>query len=211
MKRFLFFILLILILVIVNCVPSSYQSPKVLRPGEKALGAGVFFGKYESVIPVDLSLYFRHGVFEKADLGLKVSGFPDLGHNVFFDAKYNFLEQPLLISGDFGFMTFAEYFTPDDELKALGFHPTVLFGSNRIYGGIGWNYFILREKKSPMFKEPYVSISRESGPRLLIGTSLGRKWKFNSELIFSSYSKDRFPGSVVVVGFGIHRVFIRKN
>lgn len=201
-------VLLLLISLTVSCVPSSYQSPKVLKPGEKALGAGVSFGKYENVTPVDFSLCFRYGVFDKVDLGLKAFGFPNLGHNVFFDAKYSLLEQPLLISGDLGFMAIAEYI-PDDEAKVFGLHPTIFLGSEKIYGGIGWDYLTIRETKSPMFKAPYVSISRESSPRLMIGTSLGRKWKFNSELIFWFYSKDRLSGPVV--GFGIQRVFIKKN
>lgn len=210
MKRFLFFILLISISAIVSCVPSSYQSPKVLRPGEKALGAGLAFAKYENVTAMDPFLCFRYGVFDKVDLGLKVFGFPDLGYSVFFDAKYSLLERPLLISGDLGFIAGADYFAPENETKVFGLHPTIFLGSAKIYGGIGWDYLIIRETKSPMFKAPYVSISRESFPRIMIGTSLGGKWKLNSELIFRSYSKDRFSAPVVV-GFGIHRVFIRKN
>jgi hypothetical protein len=209
MKRFLFFILLISISAIVSCVPSSYQSPKVLRPGEKALGAGLAFAKYENVTPMDPFLCFRYGVFDKVDLGLKAFGFPDLGYSVFFDAKYSLLEQPILISGNLGFMAIAEHFPDDDEAKVFGLHPTILLGSEKIYGGIGWDYLIIRETKSPMFEAPYVSIRRESSPRLMIGTSLGGKWKFNSELMFWSDSKERLSGPVV--GFGIHRVFIKKN
>lgn len=209
-SNILVIILIILILVIVNCVPSSYQSPRVLKPREKALGVGFSFGKYDDITPADLSPYFRYGVFNKVDLGLKICGFPEFGYSLFFDTKYCFLEQPFLITGDLGFMTYADYFAPDCDLKAYGFHPTVLFGNDQIYGGVGWNYFLLREKNEPMFEEPYISISRESGPRIMIGTSLGRRWKFYSEIIFNFHTGDRSPAPVIV-GFGIHRVFIKKN
>jgi hypothetical protein len=203
-------ILLILIFIIANCVPSSYQSPRVLRPGEKAVGAGFALVKAEYVTPIDPFLCFRYGVFKKADLGLKFSGYPDLGYGIFFDTKYSFLEQPLLISGDLGFMVIADYWTPDNEAKIFGFHPTIFFGNEKIYGGIGWNYFIVREKKPPMFGGPYISVSRESFPRIMIGTSLGRRLKFNTEVIFSSYLVEGSSGSIVV-GFGIRYVFFKKK
>ena len=173
------------------------------------MGAGIAFTTYDQVIPADFSPCFRYGIINKVDVGFKLAGMPGLAYSFFADMKCNFLEHPLLLSGDFGFMTFGEE-APDWELKAFGVSPTILFGNDRIYGGIGWNYFILRETQWPMFKEPYTSISRESCPRIIIGTSFGRRWKVNSEVIFSYYSSDEFPGPVVV-GFGIHSVFIKKN
>ena len=173
------------------------------------MGTGFALAKAESVIPIDPFLCLRYGVFKKTDLGLKFSGFPSVGYSIFFDTKYNFLEQPLLISGVLGFMTIADYYS-ENKTKVFGFHPTFLFGSEKIYGGIGWNYFIVREKHSPMFGEPYISTCRESSPRILIGTSLGRRWKFNTEVIFSSYLGEESSGAIVV-GLGIRYVFLKKK
>jgi hypothetical protein len=203
----LFGTLPIFISVIVSCVPSSYHSPRVLKPGERTMGIGYALSKEDAG---DFSLCFRYGVFNRADCGLKVSGLPGGSYGVFFDTKYGFLEHPFLLSGDLGFMTFADLFAPDYEFRAYGFHPTLFFGSDRLYGGIGWNYMLFRKVQWPMAPEgPFISTSRVSSLRIVIGTSWGKRWKFNPEIILNFPSENRYIPPVIG-GFGFHRIFIKK-
>lgn len=208
MTNYLLGTLTIFISIIISCVPSSYHSPKVLKPGEKTLGIGYAFSKKDVG---DFSTCFRYGVFHRMDCGLKMIGHPAIGYGVFFDTKYGFMEHPFLLSGDLGFMTFADLYAPDYEFRAYGFHPTLFFGRDRLYGGIGWNYMLLREVQWPMSPEgPFISTSRVSSLRVLIGASWGKRWKFNPEIILTFPSRDRYTAPVIA-GFGFHRGFIKKH
>lgn len=196
----------LLLLVEFNCVPSSYQSPRPLRQGEMAVGGGFSL----PITKGDLSLCFRYGVFKHADFGFKLGGYPDISYGYFLDARYGLLEHPLLLSGGLGFLTYFDLYAPDYELRVHGFHPTIFLGTDRIYGGIGWNYMIVRETRYPMDKGPYISTSRSSGPRIILGASWGKRWKFNPE-INVNFQRDDRSLAPIIVGFGIHRVFFKKN
>lgn len=215
---------------LISCTPSIYQSPKVLKPGEKVLGIGFSFqrikeedGEEAAIIPTDLSLYTRFGVFNRMDIGFKIFGFPNLnysdlesptwedallGYSLFFDAKYNLVQQPLLISVDVGFLRASSY-PFEDRLDTRGIHPMLLFGSEHSYGGIGWNYLIFHEDNGQIRRS-----SKEPSVRALIGTSLSRgRFQFNPELSFcfrlpKHKSKTLFYSyPFFAVGFGIQYTF----
>lgn len=120
-----------------------------MKQGEKELG-----------ITSDVSLCFRYGVFEKTDVGLKAFRFPAFGYSLFCDTKYNFPPQPFLISADLVFTvsSLSDPIDPDPGLQTriYGIHPIILFGEDHIYGGIGWNSFVIREDIRSMDKPPFM-------------------------------------------------------
>ncbi len=181
-----------------NCVPSSYQSPRVLRPGEASVGVGF----------PDLSLCLRCGVIKKLDVGIKFGGCPHLAYGIFSDIKYCFVEQPLLIAADLGVIYYRDLFEPDHEPRTYGLHPTILLGSERFYGGIGWNYSIERETYYTMFPpyKTWIITTRSSGLMIMLGASWGKRWKFNPEIIFNANPLYQ-PHGIVMIGCGIHRIF----
>jgi len=203
MKTLFANLLFISLLVEMSCVPSGYQSPRVLRPGQMSVGAGL-------AMPVtngDLSLCLRCGVIKNLDVGIKYGGYPEIAYGIFSDIKYCFVKQPLLIAADLGFIYHKDLFMSENEPQTHGLHPTVLLGNDRFYGGIGWNYSIHRETYylwSPPKKE--VTTTRSSGPRIMLGASWGKRWKFNPEIIFNFDPLSR-PDGIVMIGCGIHRIF----
>jgi hypothetical protein len=203
--HYLLAILLFISLIVgMNCVPSSYQSPRVLSPEEKSIGAGLSLPVDEG----DVSLCLRSGVLKNIDVGIKFGGYPNFAYGIFSDIKYCFVELPLLISADMGFLYHKDLFMSENEPRTYGMYPTVLLGSDRIYGGVGWNYRIKRETYYSMFPpyETWITTSRSSGPRIMLGASWGKRWKFNPEIIFNFDPLSR-PDGIVMVGFGIHRIF----
>lgn len=187
----------------VGCVPSGYQSPRTLRPGQASVGAGV-------ALPFtygDLSLCLRCGVIKNLDVGIKMGGSND-GYGVFSDIKYCFLKHPLLVAADLGFIYHEGEFMNEYEPRTQGVHPTILLGSDRFYGGIGWNYSVKRETHYSMGPSYSVwdIVTRSSGPRIMLGTSWGRRWKFNPEIIFNFDPLLRHDAGVMI-GCGIHRFF----
>ncbi|MDZ7332720.1 MAG: hypothetical protein ONB13_04460 [candidate division KSB1 bacterium] len=190
----------------VGCVPSGYQSPRVLRPGQASVGAGV-------AVPItygDFSLCLRCGVIKNLDVGIKYGGSKD-GYGVFSDIKYCFLKQPLLVAADVGFIYYKGEFMNEYEPRTQGVHPTILLGSDRFYGGIGWNYLIKRETHDSM-SPPYTwdITTRSSGPRIMLGSSWGQRWKFNPEIIFNFDPLLRQHAAGVMIGCGIYRIFGKK-
>ncbi|MDZ7262200.1 MAG: hypothetical protein ONB05_08865 [candidate division KSB1 bacterium] len=186
-----------------NCVPSGYQSPRVLRPGQASVGVGV-------ALPLtngDVSLCLRCGVIKNLDVGIKFGGYSEIAYGIFSDIKYCFAEQPLLIAADLGFIYYKETFMSETETRTHGLHPTVLLGSDRFYGGIGWNYSIQRETYV-IWNPPkeWIKTTHSSGPRIMLGASWGKRWKFNPEIIFNFDPLAR-PDGIVIIGCGIHRIF----
>lgn len=198
-------ILLFISLVIgMNCVPSSYQSPRALRPGQFSVGAGV-------AVPYDLSLCLRYGVVKNLDIGIKYGGYSENEYGLFSDIKYCFISKPLLIAVDVGFICYRFDFFSENEPRTQGLHPTLLLGNDRFYGGIGWNYSVHRETYVNWDPpKQWVETTRSSGPRIMFGSSLGKRWKFNPEIIFNFDPLLRHD-AVVMVGCGIHRVFGKQT
>jgi len=110
---------------------STFQSPEVLRPGEKAIGialSGIGEGKEMSLYC--LEVYGRYGVGEKCDAGIKMF-FPG-GIGVLGDIKQQHKLKPLLVSSDFG----VSYFYGIEDFHVMGFYSTVLFGGKHFYSGL---------------------------------------------------------------------------
>ena len=106
-----------LILVYTGCGHvSTYQSPKILNPGEKLWGTGISLNNNKELknsFPIallsDLSIYTRYGLSDRAENGFKLSfSLPFLLTSYHY--KYLLLQtapvkpmkKPLLVTGDLG-------------------------------------------------------------------------------------------------------------
>jgi hypothetical protein len=133
---------LLLAMAFSGCVSyTTLQSPKVMEPGQWAIGAGCA-ATTEDV--GEFSLYGRMGVVRHLDVGLKLFDFaPSLG--VFGDVKYQMWEKAPFLSGDLGFshMSSPNLFGSDDsdDLECFALYPMLLFGSEQLYAGAKVVYF----------------------------------------------------------------------
>ena len=166
-----------------SCVPATYQSPQVLDQGETIVGVGIS-------LPADLSLLMRRSLTPSTDIGVKftgipIPGFPFFSYNTLVDVKSIIRDRnSTLISGDLGIMVghFSDTGGPT-TIKSLGIYPLLLFGSERLYGGIGLDYFQIRTVKGPSFgDEAIVTANHHTTPRVVIGITMGGKWRQTIEL-----------------------------
>jgi len=174
-----------------NCSLTTFQSPKVLTSGEKAIGAG-FAGAagpihvdgtgamYPGTGPIEVSGYTRIGLGHNFDAGVKLFVAP-LG--IFGDLKYQILKKPFLLSTDFG-LSYSWY--PADQ--CIAFYPMLLFGSESYYGGIKVIY-----------------LEESTNPGIMMGASLLRgKFRVMPEVnIYGLSEHDIF----IVGGLGIQYIF----
>lgn len=214
---------------LMSCAPpSTYQSPRVLKPGERVLGVGVSIARFDQICPIDPSIYYRFGLSDRIDMGFKLFAFPNidyfhyesptwkdalLGYSLFIDTKYSFIEKPL-VSGDIGFWTWADYFAPDNELTGLGVHPLLLLGRERAYGGIGFHYARIRHKQWRMDEDdPHISVSKVAFPRVLMGASFSwRKFQFNPALnLYFKPSLSKLSRTSIVAEIGIQYTFSKQE
>ena len=163
----------------------------------------------------DSSPHFRYGLGHRTDLGIKLFGLRQsgswTGYNLMVDVKYAIRQNsPLLISGDLGVAVTYLNFIPDNEYKIWSIHPLVLFGRERVYGGIGIDYWQEhRLQIRNMGFEPFVPDkiynTRIISPRLMLGVSIGRKWRLIPEIhiqLFALEGRTHF-----IMAIGIQRQF----
>jgi len=132
---------------------STYQSPKVLDPGERRLGVGFAFGKeklrYKSGVWVentyifDGSIFYREGLGHNTDTGIKILGVPGDFGAILGDVKYQIIKRPLMISGSFGLAYWIKKdnnaYKSENGLSGLNF--MLMFGNERVYSNLHWNFF----------------------------------------------------------------------
>jgi len=128
---------------------STYQSPKILNQGEKLWGTGISINNNKELknsLPngflSDYSIYARYGLSDRAENGFKISfSLPLLLASYHYKylllqtAPVKSMKKPLLVSGDLGI----SYGLASSGESAFGFHPTLLFGREDIYGGVSTN------------------------------------------------------------------------
>ena len=154
----------------------------------------------------DLSIYTRYGLSDRAENGFKLSfSLPFLLTSYHY--KYLLLQtapvkpmkKSLLVTGDLGL----GLGVASSGNLAIGFHPTLLFGREDIYGGVSTNIIY------PLSRGPNPSSNSLNilSSRIFTGASIGHKWKFNPEISydFFPYSGDHY--GMIVVGFSIQRIF----
>lgn len=118
---------------------TTYQSARVLEPGEKVVGAGLggFVEATDGGASVGLlDLYGRMSLSPEVDAGVKVTGFPLLGGLVFADVKRQVLRDPLYVAADLGASVFVSFiYDETGPIYLLGLYPMVLAGTEHVYAG----------------------------------------------------------------------------
>ena len=230
MNRIISIILLIYsILLFAGCGHvSTYQSPKILNQGERLWGTGISINNNKELknsFPIallsDLSIYTRYGLSDRAENGFKLSfSLPFLLTSYHY--KYLLLQtapvkpmkKPLLVTGDLGL----SLGVAGSGNTAIGFHPTLLFGREDIYGGVSTNIIY------PLSRGPNPSSHSLNilSSRIMAGAAIGHKWKFNPEISYDFFpysgetvtifhGQTTFPKGMIVVGFSIQRIFGKKD
>jgi hypothetical protein len=191
-EKGLIFTSLISSLFFISCSSVTLQSPKVAEPGKSIVGASSAIVISEKPMPIEIGAYGRFGIVENIDAGLKLS-YP--GPVVLADVKYQITEEPLLVSADLGFSYM--FNNPQDFNRALVFYPTLLFGTEHLYGGAKLIYIVGKSQKTAL-------------PGILIGGSIGDEFRITPELnVYLSQSsnlldKKAFPIPVFGFGFQYH-------
>ncbi len=131
-------IYLSVLIILSGCVSlSTYQSPKILDKGDAQVGVGMLagFGEIREVALGEVSLIGRYGISDRMDIGAKIYGLPHLVqfYSLYGDLRYQLLTEPLYVSGAFGVSTFHV-----EDYRSTGLYPTIMFGTERIYGGVKW-------------------------------------------------------------------------
>ena len=207
---------------------STYQSPKILNKGEKLWGTGISINNNKELknsFPIallsDLSIYTRYGLSDRAENGFKLSfSLPFLLTSYHY--KYLLLQtapvkpmkKPLLVTGDLGLALGVA----SSGNTAIGFHPTLLFGREDIYGGVNTNIIY------PLSRGPNPSSHSLNilSSRIMAGAAIGHKWKFNPEISYDFFpysgetvqifhGETTLPNGMIVVGFSIQRIFGEKE
>ena len=207
---------------------STYQSPKILNKGEKLWGTGISINnnmELKNSFPIallsDLSIYTRYGLSDRAENGFKLSfSLPFLLTSYHY--KYLLLQtapvkpmkKPLLVTGDLGL----SLGVAGSGNTAIGFHPTLLFGREDIYGGVSTNIIY------PLSRGPNPSSHSLNilSSRIMAGAAIGHKWKFNPEISYDFFpysgetvqifhGETTLPNGMIVVGFSIQRIFGEKD
>jgi hypothetical protein len=160
-------IYLLIVLNFLGCASfSTFQSPSVLEPGEKAVGIG-FSSQFDTDDKMTLSsmdIYGRFGVIKNLDVGVRLSEFyPFL--KVFTDVKYRILREPVVVSVNMGYSFYVEH------IKTHGFYPMILFGKDNLYGGIKVILHSIWGRVEPFDKN--VSTKYLIFPGFMVGTAFG--------------------------------------
>lgn len=117
---------------------STYQSPKILEKGSGQIGFGILAGvgiENQETGLGEISLIGRYGISERMDVGAKLYGMPQLleFHSFYGDLRHQILTDPIYLSGSMGISTFSV-----DDFRSIGLYPTVMAGTERLYGGVKW-------------------------------------------------------------------------
>ena len=162
---------------------TAHQSPALLNRGESAVRYGGSLGGFYQVDRSDgdefepsagIPLMFLEGRWnldENLEFGIRSAGLPYVGMMA-GDLKYLLTERPVLVAADLGVTV--------DRFQLLGVHPTILVGSESLYGGIEQSFYL-----------PYTSKEKRRYNRgdvdppisaLIVGSILGDRVKFMPEL-----------------------------
>ena len=181
--------IVIFLLFIKGCISlSTYQSPKIIEKGKAQIGAGMLagFGGNGETGFGELLLIGRYGISDRIDIGAKIYGMPVVikYYSLYGDIRYQILTEPLYVSGALGISTFHI-----DNYRTTGLYPTIMFGTERIYGGMKWIQLIASSDEA---KETLGT----NFPGVVAGASFGRSFSFMPELnvYFAEDELLVFPG-----------------
>jgi hypothetical protein len=122
-----------------GCV-TTFQTAEVVPPGEQVMGVGAMY-------PTPLEIYYRRGLTEKMDMGLKADLMLDGAYAFHGDLKYQFLKNPFALSALMGGGTLIY---PAEETALLMLYPTLLMNVKGMHFGIRSMVWIELDRTSPM-------------------------------------------------------------
>jgi len=157
-----------------GCVSlATLQTAQPLDPGKVNidLGAAVHATNSFAFIP---EAGARVGLFTNADLGAKVS----LGGLFFVDAKYQFIDSPIRVSGDLGWS-----YSESSNIASIGWYPTVLIGQDHWYAGIRETH-LSSSGEIDLAGTQKISASKWFLTDFVVGASLGDQLRILPELNF---------------------------
>jgi hypothetical protein len=187
-----------------GCFYPAFQTPETLPPGKISLGMNFAGGpKFSSgsensgLGEFEFGICAREGITSNLDAGLRLS----LPWGVMVDAKYRFLGRPLSAAADLGFSYLPSTdigFDSPDRVQVFAWYPMVLAGNSHFYGGL----------KSALVLEHHTDLGNVdfyAMPGLLVGASLGRRFKVLPELNVFYRRGTNFDSHerVVTAGVGI--------
>ena len=167
-RRTAIFLVCVTALASIGC--ATFQTPKVLEPGEVALGAGgIILLSDEGGMP-NAAIFARLGILKNVDIGFKAE--LPLSTSFVLDVKYQIMQRPILIAADLGFFSFGE---------TIGVVPSLLFGTERLYGGFKAYTRFNEYSPSSLVSKTAVSVY----PTAVVGVAVGKRIKLLPEIAFS--------------------------
>lgn len=186
-----------------GCVSlSTLQSPKVLERGESKHGiAGTLYTGDGASGIAEFDLWGYYGLGKRTQAGWKFFGVPGLFGGVGADLKYQLHDASPYLALDLGFSytSTANIFDDDDkDVDAFTINPALLFGTERLYGGLKGIYLFSKLEYELFGTSSNVALEGFT-PGLVLGSTLGERSQLVTEI--NAYFTD---GSVsAVVSFGI--------
>jgi hypothetical protein len=178
---------------------STFQSPVVLEKGKNSSGLG--FTGYIDQDEGQLEFYefdgfFRRGLFQNFDGGIKIFGLPGLGGGIQGDLKYQVIGDPFFIAMDMAvFYALGPSLREDEYIHTYGYTPMILIGNKTIYCGFK-NIFSFSSEGLGLANS---SRSLEASlPALTFGLSIGESFQLMPELNYYLLPED----NLFVIGLG---------
>lgn len=172
-------------MMVCGCIShTTFQSPKVLDPGQVNVGLGAMgwmqrndSDRHQGFLEVDL--YGRIGLTRNLDAGIKLFG-PFGG--IFGDAKYQLWQRPPFLSADLGFSygRFGDMPDSGDDFYYFGFYPMLLIGYEDLYGGVKLIY--VEETRHRSYGPGGTETERYSRPGIVLGATVGARVKMRPEV-----------------------------
>ena len=189
------------VLLFLNCIYATFQTPEVTPPGRVAVGlggaGGITFLGDGGYPTLEADLYTRVGLFPRADAGLRLA----LPLGLMADFRYQVLRRPLLLTAGLGVQHFTRQgheFGREVDRAYWNVYPTVLFGSRRVFGGV--RAIVVNEDDRLTGRA-----TTRVYPGVLAGASVGGRFRATPEfnLLIGPSSIEDVPRLVTCFGLGL--------
>ncbi|MGH7493510.1 MAG: hypothetical protein ACREOO_14125 [bacterium] len=188
-----------------GCVSmSTLQSPKVLERGESKHGiAGTLFVENGVSGMTEFDIWGYYGLGKRTQAGWKFFGIPNLSGGIGADLKYQLHDAAPYLALDLGFSytSTRNIFDEDaNNVDAFTINPALLFGTERLYGGMKGIYLSSTVEYELFGKSSKITLDGFT-PGLLIGSTLGGRTQLVTEL--NAYSVRGSLAAWISFGFQI--------
>jgi hypothetical protein len=184
---------------------TTFTTPTVLKEKETLAGAG-FTRLKEGEKKVVTEFYFRSALVKNMDAGLKFSGVPFAGGSMLVDLKRSIYQKgPFILSADLG-LSYSSLVGNDLlSYQSVGIYPLILFGNDRLYGGMKYNYLMFSGSVE-IFDIEIGGKSNIGFPSVVLGSTIGKRLRIQPEINVFLH-----PGSKPVYIYSIGFLDIRKS